>query len=154
MKTPALFACVMLSACTPLGLFYKAGTPVARADRDLLNCRVTAENKVPARMVTRVIPGPVLPPQRICTAAGVCRMVPGRHLPPEIVTEDANAGLRREVVAQCMGDRGYEYVRIPHCPAGIANAVTPQQTKVMPRLAANSCVIRGQGGVWQIVTPG
>ena len=154
MKTCALLAVLLLSACTPLDLFYKAGASVERADRDLLNCRVMAEGKVPARLVTRVIPGPVLPPRQVCDAAGHCRMVPGRRLPPEITTEDANAGLRREVVAQCMGDQGYEYVRIPHCPAGIANAVEPQQTKVMPRLAENSCVVRGKNRIWQIVTPG
>ena len=154
MRSFALLAVIFVAGCTPLGLFYKAGTPVARADRDLLNCRVLAASKVPVRQVTRVIPGPRLPPRQICDAAGVCHTVPGRWLPPEVFTEDANDGLRREVVAQCMGDQGYEYVRIPHCPAGIANAVTPAQTTVMPHLKENSCVVRGQGGVWQIVTPG
>ena len=105
-------------------------------------------------MVTRVLPGPILPPQQICDAAGNCTTYPARRLPPDIVTEDANADLRKQVVAQCMGQRGYEYVRIPHCPAAITNAVTPKQTQVLPRLAETSCVVRGPNGTWQIVTPG
>ncbi|MDQ2088566.1 hypothetical protein [Marimonas arenosa] len=152
MKFRAFAAMFLLVGCMPLGLYYKPGTTVARADRDLLNCRVMGETDVPPRMITRVIPGPLLPPRRICDAAGNCQLFPGRRLPPEIVTEDANDGLRDQVVAQCMGDRSYEYVRLPRCPAEIARTVPLRATTVMPRLTESACVIRLKGGKWQIVT--
>jgi len=152
MKIRAFLIVSLLSACAPLGVYYKAGAPVARADRELLTCRVAAENKVPVRQITRVIPGPHIPPRKVCDAAGNCTVVPGHYLPPRVFTEDANEELRKRVVAQCMADRGYQFVRIPDCPAALSQAVTPQQTKVYPRLRENSCVVR-KSGVWQIVTP-
>ena len=153
MRNHMIAAVCLLGACAPIGLYYKPGAPVALADRALLDCKVVAVNKVPVHPVTRVIPGPRLPPRQVCDANGNCTLFPGQHLPPEIVTEDANAGLREQVVAQCMADKGYQFVRIPACSAGISDAVTPQQTTVYPRLRENSCVVR-KSGVWQIVTPG
>ncbi len=153
MKFRAFLALALLGACGPMGVYYKAGAPVAAADRALLDCRVTAANKVPVNQVTRVIPGPRVPPKRVCDGDGNCTIIPGRHLPPRIITEDANEGLRKQVVTQCMSDKGYQYVRIPNCSAGISQAVTPQQTTTYPQLSAKSCVVR-KSGVWQIVTPG
>ena len=153
MKIRALLVFVLLGACAPLGVYYKAGAPVAKADRALLDCRVTAANKVPVRQVTRVIPGPRIPPRKVCDAKGNCTLIPGHYLPPDFVIEDANEGLRNQVVMQCMNDAGYQFLRIPNCPAAISQAVTPQQTKVFPRLTENSCVVR-KSGVWQILTPG
>lgn len=153
MKIGVLLGIVLLGGCAPLGVYYKAGAPVAAADRALLECRVDAANTVPVQQVTRVIPGPRMPPRRVCDSEGNCTMVPGHYMPPEIVSEDANARLRKQVVTQCMADQGYQFVRIPNCSAGISQAVTPQQTKVFPRLTGDSCVVR-DGGVWQIVTPG
>ena len=154
MKFRAIAAVLLLSGCFPVGLYHKTGESVARADRDLMACRVAAEAQVPARMVTRMIPGGFLPPRRICDAAGNCHMIPGHRLPPEFVTEDANEDLRREVVAQCMGDKGYDYVRLPQCAPEVAAAAGPVLGAAMPRLAENSCAVRLRGGGWQIVTPG
>ena len=153
MQFRAILGFCLLGACAPLGVYYKAGEPVATAERALVDCKVGAVNKVPVNQVTRVIPGPRVPPRKVCDAKGNCTLIPGHYLPPEFVTEDANEGLRKQVVAQCMGDKGYRFVRIPNCSAGISDGVTPQQTRVYPTLRENSCVVR-KSGVWQIVTPG
>jgi len=152
MKIRAILALVLLGGCAPLGVFYKPGAPVAVVDRALLDCRVEAAQKVPVRQVTRVIPGAFMPPRRVCDNKGNCRLLPGFRDPPSYVTEDANTGLRKDVVTQCMADQGYQYVRIPNCSAGISQAVTPKQTTIYPRLHESSCVVR-KSGVWQIVTP-
>jgi hypothetical protein len=149
----ACLALAALAACAPLSVYYKPGVAVATSQDDLTDCRVMAVNKVPARTVVRVIPGWPLPPRKVCDDKGNCYMVPGHRTPPEFVTEDANAGLRADVVAQCMSRQGYVHVTLPACPDGISRAVTPQQTRVFPRLSKNACVVR-KGKVWQIVTPG
>ncbi|UYV39238.1 hypothetical protein N4R57_09650 [Rhodobacteraceae bacterium D3-12] len=153
MKTIGFLALLLAVGCAPMGVYYKPGAAVAASQRAEINCKVAAERKVPVRNVTRVIPGPITPPRKICNSEGRCRIKPGRELPPRIVTEDANEGLRRDVVMQCMADKGYRFVRIPQCSQGISQSVTPQQTTVYPRLGETSCVVRGSG-VWQIVTPG
>lgn len=152
MKYVGILGMVAVSACAPLGVYYKPGAPVATAQRAELNCRVHAEQTVPVRNVTRVIPGPIIPPRKQCDAAGNCTVIPGHELPPRIVTEDANKGLRRDVMKQCMADKGYQFVRIPECSPAVSQAVSPTQTKVYPKLQEKSCVVRGKG-VWQIVTP-
>lgn len=153
MKTTGLLALALVVGCAPMGVYYKPGAQVATSQRAELACKVDAEQKVPVRNVTRVIPGPFIPPRKVCDAAGNCTIIPGRELPPRIVSEDANEGLRRDVVTQCMADKGYRFVRIPECSPGISQSVSPRQTKVYPRLQENSCVVRARG-VWQIVTPG
>ena len=154
MKIRAFAAMILLTGCFPVGLYYKAGAPVAKADDDLLDCKVMAEGQVPERRVTRVIPGAVMPPRRICDAAGNCHMIPGRRMPPEIVVEDANAGLRKEVAARCMTRQGYTFVQIPQCQPEVAGRVPLQATTVMPRLTRTSCAIRLKSGRYQIVDPG
>ncbi|WP_322865885.1 hypothetical protein U5922_006580 [Aquicoccus sp. G2-2] len=149
----ACLALAGLAACAPVSVYYKAGVPVAKSQSDLTDCRVIAVNKVPARPVVRVIPGLPLPPRKVCDGKGNCHMIPGRRTPPEIVTEDANDGLRADVVAQCMNRQGYVHMTLPNCSESISKAVTPQQTTVFPRLTKNACVVR-KGKVWQIVTPG
>lgn len=153
MTLRAFAAILLLSGCFPVGLYYKQDADVARVQRDELACRVAAANQVPARMVTRMIPGGFLPPRRVCDAAGACHMIPGHRLPPDFVTEDLNDGLRREVMAQCMGDKGYDRIRLPQCPPELSAGVT-QLSPRMPRLTESSCAVRLKGGGWQIVTPG
>lgn len=145
-------AALVLAACGPLGLYHKAGTPVATMNSTLTDCEVEALAKVPTDQ--RIERDPIrIVPRRICDSAGNCTVVYDR-VGGEVRTYDANAGLRQRVLNQCMTNKGYTYVTLPACPQAIRNAAPAGATTVLPRLAPNSCAIRNGDGTWQIVTPG
>lgn len=150
---PALaFAGLVLAACGPLSMYYKAGTPVSEVNRTMINCEVEALEKVP--MDRRIERDPVrIVPRRVCDSAGNCSVFYDR-VGGGVRTWDANADLRARVTNQCMIDKGYSNVDLPACPQAIRNAATAGATTVLPRLAPNSCVIRNNDGTFQIVTPG
>lgn len=150
---PALgFAAVVLAACGPLGLYYKAGAPVAEMNRAMTDCEVEALGKVPVDR--RIERDPIrIVPRKVCDSAGNCRVFYDR-VGGEVRTWDANAGLRSRVLNQCMADKGYSYVDLPACPQGVRNAAPAGVTTVLPRLSPNSCAIRNNDGTFQIVTPG
>lgn len=149
----SIMAMLLFSACTPLGLYYKEGVTVQSAKDTETACKVTAARDVPVRSVTRVVPGRFIPERRICDANGHCDIRGGFHLPPEFITEDANESLRKDAVDLCMRQKGYSFVRLPACEQNIARSTAPGVTTRLPKLTAEACVIRNQGGSWQIVTP-
>ena len=145
-------ALLALAACGPLGLYHKAGVPVATMNSTLTDCEVEALGKVPVDR--RIERDPVrIVPRRICDSAGNCTVVYER-VGGEVRTYDANVGLRQRVLNQCMANKGYTYVNLPACSQGIKSAAPVGATTVLPRLAPNSCAIRNGDGTFQIVTPG
>jgi hypothetical protein len=145
-------AALLLAACGPLGLYHKAGVPVAAMNSTLTDCEVEALAKVPVDR--RIERDPIrIVPRRVCDSAGNCTVVHDR-VGGEVRTWDANANLRARVLNQCMTNKGFTYVNLPACPQGIRNAAPAGATTVLPRLAPNSCAIRNGDGTFQIVTPG
>jgi hypothetical protein len=145
-------AALFLAACTPLGIYHKAGVPVATMNDTLTTCEVEAVNKVPVDR--RIERDPVrIVPRRVCDKNGNCTVFYDR-VGGEVRTWDANAGLRNRVLNQCMTRQGYTYVELPACAQGVRRAAPAGATTVLPRLAPNSCAIRNGDGSWQIVTPG
>ena len=145
-------AALVLSACGPLGLYHKAGVPVAAMNNTLTDCEVEALAKVPVDQ--RIERDPIrIVPRRICDSAGNCTVVYDR-VGGEVRTYDANAGLRARVMNQCMANKGFTYVNLPACSQGVKRAAPAGATTVLPRLAPNSCAIRNADGTFQIVTPG
>ncbi|MFD2739318.1 hypothetical protein ACFSUD_07060 [Sulfitobacter aestuarii] len=148
------FAALLVSACAPLNTYYRPGVPVGTLNRDTLACEVQALRDVPVATRIRRLPPEFVPSRRICNSAGDCRIRRGYYLPGEIISYDANEGLRDRVETQCMADQGYAPVSIPRCPAGIARAAPAGATRVLPVLVPESCVIRNRDGSFQIVTRG
>jgi hypothetical protein len=143
---------LLLAACGPLGLYHKAGEPVARMNDTLTTCEVEALRNVPVDQ--RIERDPVrIVPRRVCDGQGNCTVFYDR-VGGEVRTWDANAGLRSRVVNQCMARQGFSYVELPACSQGVARAAPPGATTILPRLAPNSCAIRNSDGSFQIVTPG
>ncbi len=148
--TLALCVMCILAACQPLRTYYAEGVSVATLDRDNTTCDVAALKAAPVANVVRQGP-PRFIRHRICNAYGHCRYSGGYWVPGEIYTVDVNADLRARVKAQCMGDRGYDFVEIPACPPAVANAAPPGETTILPKLNENTCVIRNKNGKIQIV---
>lgn len=145
-------AAALMVGCGPLGIYHKAGVPVAAMTNTLTDCEVEALGKVPVDR--RIERDPVrIVPRRICDSAGNCTVVYDR-VGGEVRTYDANAGLRARVLNQCMSNKGFTYVNLPACSQGVKNAAPAGATTVLPRLAANSCAIKNGDGTFRIVTPG
>ena len=146
-------AALFLSGCMPLNVYYNQGVSIQTAKDTETSCKVAAARDVPVRNVTRVIPGRQLLPRLLCDSNNVCTRHPGLFLPPEYITEDANITLRTEAVDLCMRQKGYEFIRLPACKDPLKAATPPAATTHFPKLSSESCVIRNQGGTWQIVSP-
>lgn len=126
---------LLLAACAPQTAYekFKAGQPLqnfpyktggtqAQTQRDTTNCQVLAANRVPQHHVIRQSPSFTTPVQTTCNRIGTqtfCNSTGGDTFGGQTYSEDANAGLRQRVFAQCMADQGYRYVNIPVCPAGV-----------------------------------
>ena len=149
-----LLLCLTLAACGPLSIFYKPGVSVARMQTDQTNCEVRALKDAPVANQIRQRPPIYFPGNRVCNAAGSCYYTPGYWVDGGVYTVDTNADLRRRVLAQCMGNKGYRPVEIPPCPASVSSQVPPAQTQKLPTLTEKTCAIKHQNGTWQIVTRG
>jgi len=142
----------VLSACLPLNLYYKEGTPVDRLNRDEANCSLEAAKAVPIDNRTRYIPGHEVP-RTTCDAAGNCHTYWVQITPDRIETYDANEDARATYSEQCMIAKGYERVRLPACSSDVVESTQLARTRVLPPIGSNSCAIRLKGGGWQVVNP-
>lgn len=143
-----------LAGCdTSLSTFYKPGVAVTSLERDQTQCEVQALRDAPVANEARQDPPTFYPGRRICNSNGQCYREPGYWIPGRFYTVDVNAGLRNRVLTQCMADKGYQPVTIPACAPAVKQAVAPKQTSTLPTLAPNTCVIKYDGGAWQLVTP-
>ncbi len=141
----------LVAACAPMNIWYKPGASVAASQDRLLTCRTEAAQKVPVNTRTRRTPISIVP-RRICDSSGNCSVYYDQ-IGGDIIFYDANEGLRREVVGQCMQRSGYSPVSLPPCPPELRANAPQGRTTVMPRLTQNACVIRNTDGTWQIVAP-
>lgn len=142
-----------LLACGPSSLYeayqqgaplhnvaYKAGVTPAAIARDQVNCRAEAAREVPQNIRVSTTPLRVSNGRITCREIDgekFCRQGEPRVSGGETKTRDLNAGLRVDYFGQCMADRGYRFVSLPPCPAGIA--VTSQLGDPLPALGATTC---------------
>ena len=148
-----LLAGLVLTGCSsPVSFYYKSGGSVARMQTDATNCEVQALKSAPVANQVRQRPPIYFPGSQYCGPAG-CYYSPGYWVDGGIYTVDVNKDLRRRVMDQCMGQRGYQPASLPMCSSAIRSQVTPKQTTRMPTLTADSCAINHGNGAWQIVTP-
>jgi len=146
-----LLAALFLAGCAPLSLYYRPGVSVTRMQADTTRCEVRALRQAPVATQIRQSPPSFVPARRICNGQGECWVRPGHWIEGPIYTVDANEGLRARATQLCMGEKGYDPVTLPLCPAEVRRAVPPGVTTVLPRLTRNACVIRNDDGSWQIV---
>ena len=158
---------VGLAACVPVEFWYKPGVSPERPSVELNNCQVQAAKKVPAAPMIGQTPVYVTPVQTNCSGSGYgsyysstyrsstnvsCTQTGGQVYGGQIYTYDGNAQLRNQVVAQCMSNKGYQYISVRQCEARDTQKGLPTY-KVLPRLQSNSCVVPAAGGGWVFVNP-
>ncbi len=107
----------------PLTSFpYKANASDAVLQNEMLDCQVDATQRVPQRTVVSTTPTYTTPVQTFCNQIGyqtICNSTGGQTYGGNVVTSDANSGLRDRVYMQCMARKGWDWVNIPACPAGV-----------------------------------
>lgn len=146
-------ALLLVSACSPVETWYKAGGTAGQSTADLTACRVEGVRTVPANTQIGVTPIRSTPPRTQCYGKGDkvrCHTVPGRIYGGQRYSYDANAPLRDDVVTQCMAGLGYRPVSLPACTASQKPAVLVDRG--MPPLTPDSCAVPTRGGT-VIVTP-
>lgn len=148
LKTLPLLA---LTACGPLGTYYKVGVTQARLNTDITNCEVTAVQKVPPNKQIRRTPVYFTPASTTCDKNGKCTTVGGYFRGGDVYTVDVNEKLRGRVKAQCMSQKGYQHVEIPRCTSDQlrGKAVAPVQR--LPRLSGAVCATKMRNGTLGIV---
>ncbi|WP_323782575.1 hypothetical protein [Thalassovita sp.] len=144
---------IVMAGCAPLGLYYREGAEVSAMNSDLTDCQVSALKKVPVAQELRHTPVRVVPIQQ-CDANGANCIRDYEIVGGDPYTVDVNKDLRKKVEAQCMANKGYQWVELPACTSSVASAASKQVTRILPKLSAKSCAINRGEGHWQIVTPG
>lgn len=142
-----------LAGCGPLTLYHRPGVSVSRMQADSTECEVQALRDAPVANQVRQRPPIYFPGNRVCDGSGNCWVRPGYWAGGELYTVDVNRDLRARVTDMCMARRGYRPVSLPPCPGAVRAAVPARQTTVLPELTPKTCVIRYDGGGWQIVNP-
>ncbi|MEP2027876.1 MAG: hypothetical protein ABJI96_04095 [Paracoccaceae bacterium] len=145
---------LLLGACAPFETYYKTGASVAKLQTDTTNCEVKALRDAPVANQVRQSAPYYIPGRTYCDGNGRCHRNTGYWVPGRVYTVDVNAPLRLKVLDQCMARKGYQRTEIPVCSTSVARSVPAAITRTLPTLTPNSCVIRNEGGSWQIVTVG
>lgn len=142
-----LLVAATLAGCAPVATWYKPGQTAAALSADLTACRVEGVQSVPANTQLGSTPVRVTPPRRQCFKSGDdlrCITTPGQVYGGRPYSYDANAGLREDVVRQCMAARGYRAISLPACSASQRRG--PIIDRGMPALTEASCAVETRGG--------
>lgn len=151
----ALSVFPVLAGCFgPSEIWYRNGAKVNLASDDYTNCRVHAANTVPQDKRQRVSYRPAYIGNGICYGGYACTGLYG-GTSTRVVTYDANDRLRRDVVRQCMQQKGYQDIDLVPCTPTITDEVRTRKTlpATQPSLNANSCVVPIGNQTWAVVTP-
>ena len=138
---PALMLSLVATGCGPVSLFYREGASVDTVARARTACQTDALAKAPNAPELRQR-APVLVP-------GYGGYYGGYWVDGGFYTVDANAGLRGELVNQCMADKGYSRVNLDRCSGGPATI-----PGTMPSLNAGACAQQVSDGSWRVAVPG
>ena len=140
----------LLAACSPVSLYYKEGEVVSRQKSDMLSCEVEALDKAPVANQIRQSPPYYVPARRSCRSDGRCYTRGGFFAPGEVYSVDVNARLRRDLLTQCMAQKGYARVTLPRCSGSVTLQPAASSRARVPAVTPQSCAAKDSTGTWQI----
>ncbi|WP_170325128.1 hypothetical protein [Ruegeria arenilitoris] len=150
-----LIPMIALSGCSgPLPLYYREGESVSRMQSETTQCQVLALEDVPVANQVRQSPPTYWPGRTYCDGRGRCHRTSGWWQPGNVYTVDVNQGLRNQVEAQCMAQKGFRPVSLPPCRQNVKSRVQAAPTTTLPPLSTESCYVKFDNGSFQIITPG
>lgn len=140
---------LLLSSCAgPLEFWYKPNAYPGDSDRELLSCRVSGARSIPVNTQIGKTPTYVTPVITHCYPVGYymrCSHSGGDVFGGDLYYYDVNDRLRKDVVAQCMGDKGYQSISIRQCTEKDLKKGIPSY-RTLPQLNQNACVTKGISG--------
>jgi len=145
-----LLPLLVLVGCVNLNTYCKEGVTFRTLNNDLTNCEVSAVQKVPVKKLIRRTPMYFTPTRTVCEG-DVCRTYGGELRGGEIYTVDANEDLRKRVKAQCMSNKGYDFVEIPRCTSDQLEGRLVAPVERLPRLSGSLCATRLSNGTRGII---
>lgn len=153
----------------PQEMFYQDGGSFDGIERALVSCKIEAERKVPVLAATGVTPTYTTPLQTSCNSTNygnlstygyggsyrggsntTCTQTGGQTYGGGTYNYDANSGLRRESVLNCMANRGIRLARIPACPKGTDLSSQDSETVFRPLSTRTCYTISGENGVFRV----
>lgn len=150
-----LLPVMALSACdSPLSLYYREGESVSRLQTETTQCQLQAVQDVPVATQVRQSPPTYWPGRTYCDGRGHCYRSAGWWQPGQVYTVDVNQGLRNEVEAQCMAQKGFRPISLPPCKQSVRSSAPNVPTTTLPPLTTQSCYVKLDNGAFQILNPG
>ncbi len=150
-----LLPVMALSACdSPLSLYYREGESVSRLQTETTQCQLQAVQDVPVATQVRQSPPTYWPGRTYCDGRGHCYRSAGWWQPGQVYTVDVNQGLRDEVEALCMAQKGFRPVSLPPCKQSVRSSASNVPTTTLPPLTTQSCYVKLDNGAFQILNPG
>lgn len=128
---------------------YRAGATVGDKDQDTTNCEVEAAQRVPQQIEVHTTPVYTTPVQTYCYRSGyqtICNSTGGDTYGGDMYSTDANAGLRKRVEDQCMARKGWRWIDLPACPAGVQATDLRGVGAHLPQLTNATCYIAYENG--------
>ncbi|OIQ43149.1 MAG: hypothetical protein BM560_02945 [Roseobacter sp. MedPE-SWde] len=144
-----------LAACGPLPVYYKTGSDQTRTNSDTLTCEVKAQKEAPVANQIRQRPPVYYPGRSHCNSAGNCWTSPGYWVDGGTYTVDVNQGLRRQLVQNCMAQKGYRRLELPRCTKEQIAVLQsqPKSARSAGGLPAEACAVRQSNGNTVILPP-
>ena len=144
---------LFLFGCVTDTVWYREGAKPNKVNNDATNCAVDAAQRVPQNNQIGQTPVYGSPMQTYCSGTYyvTCTTYGGNVSGGNLYSYDANAGLRDDVMEQCMGRKGYSRVELPVCSTEVASKITSYPA-TLPKLTETSCLI-DHNGSYAVVTP-
>ena len=105
-----------MAALPPIA--YQEGITKKQANNEIVDCSVTAAQKVPVNKGVYTTPS-YTTPVRCLNSFGAITCSGGQTVGGNMVSYDANAQLRERVYVQCMENKGYQFIDYKVCPKDI-----------------------------------
>ena len=137
---------LILAGCVPTthDVFWRENASPNRRQNDYTDCQVEAVNRVPASTQIGVTPTYVTPVSTTCYGSGYstyCSSTGGQIYGGNVYSYDANAGVRANVMQQCMARRGYQLISFPSCTTAQQEiGVIPRGTNPLPPASSILCL--------------
>ena len=142
-----LLALAFLSACGPVGFYYREGATVESVSRAQTGCEASSLKQAPVATQVRQRPPTYWPGRVYCDGVG-CVRGPGYWVDGGFYTVDTNSELRGRITSQCMADQGFSRVELPRCTGG-----TSSIPSTLPGLDQNTCAQQLPDGRWRVAGP-
>ncbi len=147
---------ILLASCqSTTNFWYRQNVAPSAPKTEEIDCRVSAAQRVPVSTHVAQNPAYRVPVTTTCYNSGgtySCYQSGGQVYGGDVYSYDANASLRKEVMNQCMAQKGYRLITLRSCEDADLKRGLPSY-QLLPPLNANSCAHQVPSGGYVFITP-